>query len=212
MATRTAISRTKGSSRTDVASVHQFRVTLLGTNPLVWRRIQVPEHYSFWDLHVAIQDAMGWQDCHLHEFRVSVRPRGELRIGIPDPEFPEEHACSAGWDVPVSEHVWREMPAIRYLYDFGDNWEHELIYEGLAARDASERCPRCVDGAAAGPPEDCGGLGGFEEFLRAIRNPKHPNHKEMRQWFGGPFNPEAFDPSVVTFDDPLRRWQKAFSE
>ena len=178
----------------------------------MWRRIQVPEHYSFWDLHVAIQDAMGWQDCHLHEFRLALQPRGELRIGIPDPELPDERPCMAGWETPVSGYVTPQMPSALYLYDFGDDWEHEVVYEGLIARDTLARYPRCVDGAGACPPEDCGGVAGYEEFLLAIRNPKHPDHKEMRQWFGGPFNPDAFDPTVVVFDDPSRRWERAFSE
>jgi hypothetical protein len=179
---------------------------------LVWRRIQVPEHYSFWELHVAIQDAMGWHDCHLHEFRVALTQHGELRIGIPDPESPKERPCSAGWEVRVSEHVRPQMPPVSYLYDFGDDWEHELTYEGLVARETSARYPRCVDGANACPPEDCGGVGGYEAFLLAIRNTRHPDHDEMRQWFGGPFNPEAFDPTIVVFDDPRRRWEKAFSD
>ena len=213
MAKKTAVRRTKRatSPKVDVGPVHQFRVTLLGTKPVVWRRIQVPEHYSFWDLHVAIQDAIGWHDCHLHEFRLA-RPRGKLRIGIPDPEFPDERPCLADWEVPVSEHVRPQMPSALYLYDFGDDWEHELVYEGLVARDGSVPYPRCVGGAGACPPEDCGGVGGYEVFLLAIGNPKHPDHKEMRQWFGGPFNPDAFDPAVVVFDDPRRRWEEAFSE
>src|SRR5712691_49517 len=127
MARRTTVRQTKRATSlpVDTGPVHQFRVSLLGTQPLVWRRIQVPEHYSFWDLHVAIQDVMGWQDCHLHEFRVVARLHGDLRIGIPDPEFPEERPCSACWEVRVSDHVRPQMAPVSYLYDFGDDWEHE---------------------------------------------------------------------------------------
>jgi hypothetical protein len=144
MARRTAVRQTKRETSLpfDTGPVHQFRVSLLETQPLVWRRIQVPEPYSFWDLHVAIQDVMGWQDCHLHEFRVAARPHGDLRIGIPDPEFSEERSCSAGWEVRVSDQVWPQMPPVSYVYDFGDDWEHELVYEGLVARDMSVRYPR----------------------------------------------------------------------
>jgi hypothetical protein len=191
-------------------TLYQFRVALPGTKPLVWRRIQVPAEFSFWDLHVALQDAMGWQDRHLHEFRFAAPARGELLIGIPDPDFPEERPCLPGWEVPLAEHLRPGMPAMLYLYDFGDYWEHELLYEAQLERDAKARYPRCVDGAGACPPEDCGGIGGYEEFLLAIRNPKHPDHKEMRQWFGGPFDPDAFDANKVRFDNPRRRWQRAF--
>lgn len=83
----------------------QFLVVLLKTDPLVWRRIQVPDEYSFWDLHVAIQDGMGWQDYHLHEFRIFHPRRGTLeRLGIPDEEFPDERPCTPDWKVPISEY------------------------------------------------------------------------------------------------------------
>ncbi|MEX2272798.1 MAG: DUF6429 family protein [Vicinamibacterales bacterium] len=210
---RSSVRRRKGTvaPAAGAGMVHQFRVALLGTQPLVWRRVQVPDDYTFWDLHVALQDAMGWQDYHLHEFRFPTRPSGELRIGIPDPDFPGERPCLAGWQVELSQHIRPGMPAVAYLYDFGDGWEHELTYEGPAARDKAARYPRCVDGAAACPPEDCGGIDGYEEFVRAMRNPKHPRHKELREWFGGPFDPDAFAPATVMFDDPRRRWEAAFS-
>lgn len=104
-------------------------------------------------------------------------------------------------------------PPISYLYDFGDDWQHEVIYEGLVEpSEMDRRYPTCLDGAGACPPEDCGGVGGYEDVLVAIRNPKHPDHKERREWIGGSFDPNAFDPASVTFDDPRRRWQQAFSE
>ena len=194
--------------------VHQFLVVLTGTNPLVWRRIQVPGKYSFWDLHVAIQDAMGWQDCHLHEFRITHPRRGTAeRLGIPDPEFPDERPCTADWDVLLSEYFnWDTAPAApsaSYMYDLGDDWHHLVMLEQLVPRGAA-RLPRCVDGARACPPEDCGGVGGFNDFVRAIADPRHPEHAAMMQWSGGAYNPEKFDPAQVAFDRPRRRWVKAF--
>lgn len=210
-ATRKApVRRSKKPASSDAGAAHQFRVTLLGTTPSVWRRIQVPAQYTFWDLHVAIQDAMGWQDYHLHEFRLAAPLGDELRIGIPDPDFPEPDRLP-GWEVPLSAHITPGAPPAVYLYDFGDGWEHELVHEGLVARETGARYPRCVDGARACPPEDCGGVGGYEEFVRAMRNPKHRRHKELREWSGGPFDPEAFDPAIVAFDDPRKRWKRAFS-
>lgn len=212
-ATRKAsVRRPKAAARPDAAAgeVHQFRVTLLGTKPPVWRRIQVPGHYTFWDLHVALQDAMGWQDYHLHEFRLAAPISGELRIGVPDPDF-SNMAHLPGWKVPLSAYISPDAPSAVYLYDFGDDWEHELVYEGLVAREPGTRYPRCVDGARACPPEDCGGTDGYDEFVRAMRNPKHPRHKELREWFGGPFDPDAFTLATVAFDDPRKRWKRAFS-
>src|SRR5437762_7386745 len=83
--------------------VCQFLIVLPNTDPLVWRRIQVPESYSFWDLHVAIQDAMGWKDYHLHEFIVIDSKTGRTtRIGIPDDEMPDERPCLAGWKITIA--------------------------------------------------------------------------------------------------------------
>ena len=106
MATRRSTART--SARKRPASVHQFLIVLSGTDPLVWRRIQVPERYSFWDLHVAIQDAMGWLDYHLHEFRLLDRTEKQVvSIGIPTDDDPEERPVVPGWHVPVSRFFER---------------------------------------------------------------------------------------------------------
>jgi hypothetical protein len=195
--------------------VHQFLVVLTGTDPLVWRRIQVPERYSFWDLHVAIQDAMGWKDYHLHEFRLFDEARRTLvSIGIPTGEEAQDRPVVAGWDVPISrffgQQGWHEPPAT-YAYDFGDDWQHVVVHEGLGSADDSLTYPRCVAGEGRCPPEDCGGVHGYAVFLAAMADPDHKQHKQMLEWAGGDFDPEAFDPAAMTFDDPQRRWRKAFS-
>jgi hypothetical protein len=131
--------------------VHQFLIVLTGTDPLVWRRIQVPGTYSFWDLHVAIQDAMGWLDYHLHEFRLlGPEEKRVVSIGIPDDEFPDKRPVVAGWDVPVSayftERAWHALPVL-YAYDFGDDWQHVLVHEGMESAEPSLKYPRCLAGA-----------------------------------------------------------------
>jgi len=112
-------------------------VVLTGTDPLVWRRIQVPERYSFWDLHVAIQDAMGWLDYHLHEFRLlDAAEKQVVSIGIPTDEDPEDRPVIAGWEVRLSRfferRAWHAPPAM-YAYDFDDDWEHVVVHEGIDA-------------------------------------------------------------------------------
>jgi hypothetical protein len=119
--------------------VHQFLVVLTGTDPLVWRRIQVPEKYSFWDLHVAIQDAMGWLDYHLHEFRLlDATEQAVVSIGIPTDDDPEDRPVVPGWQVPLAKFFdrrnWHAPPAM-YAYDFGDDWQHVLVHEGFESAD-----------------------------------------------------------------------------
>jgi hypothetical protein len=190
--------------------VCQFLIVLANTDPLVWRRIQVPDSYSFWDLHVAIQDAMGWQDYHLHEFEL-VDPKTSRikRVGIPDDELVDERPCIAGWKVPIERYLSYGTAPVRYRYDFGDDWEHALEFEELVPADGGVY-PRCVAGAGACPPEDVGGTSGYREFLRVIRDRRHPERAAMLQWAGGSFDPHAFDPAGVTFDDPSKRWRIAF--
>jgi hypothetical protein len=195
-------------------TIFQFKVTLLDIRPLVWRRIQVPSTYSFWDLHVAIQDAMGWLDYHLHEFRIPDPQTSQtLRIGIPDDdEFGEEEQVLPGWHIHILDLFSPENRSAQYTYDFGDNWNHIVKFEGVIPQQPGIRYPVCSGGARKCPPEDVGGSHGYREFLRAIRNPKHQEHDSYLQWVGGSFDPEAFEPSRVRFDNPRRRWRIAFEQ
>jgi hypothetical protein len=200
--------------RADRAShVHQVLVVLANTDPLVWRRIQVPDDYSFWDLHVAIQDAMGWQDSHLHEFAV-INPRTgrEQRLGIPDGEDPGERPCLPDWQARVSQYLTEAQPLAQYVYDFGDDWRHVVTYEGTWPAESGRKYPACLAGARACPPEDCGGVGGFAGFLAAVADPKHPEHADLLAWAGGRYDPEVFDAAKVRFDDPRDRFKLAFEE
>lgn len=114
----------------------------------MWRRIQVPASYSFWDLHVAIQDAMGWEGHHIHEFTVRDHKTGGVRrIGIPDEEMPDERRCLAGWKAPIDRHLTHGSDPVRHLYDFGDGWKHTLDFEAFVLDHRGEY-PRCVAGAA----------------------------------------------------------------
>ncbi len=192
------------------AQVFQFKVTLLGIRPPIWRRIQVPCACTFWDLHVAIQDAMGWEDAHLHEFTLRhPRSRNEERIGIPGDEFDEGPGCHPGWGVPLASRFTRVGQKARYTYDFGDGWDHEVLLEAVWPAEKGATYPRCIGGERACPPEDCGGPYGYLELLEAIGDPHHERHDELLEWIGGEFDPEAFDPAQVVFDDPNKRRRKA---
>jgi hypothetical protein len=194
--------------------VYQFKVSLLEITPPIWRTIQVPETYSFWELHVALQDAMGWLDYHLHLFRMSKPGTDEVaKIGIPDDDpFEGDEPILPGWEVSIAAYFPRAGVVARYDYDFGDGWEHEITLEAIVPRRKGEKYPLCLGGARACPPEDCGGVGGYEDLLAVIRDPSHEQHERMLEWLGGRFDPEKFDPKKVTFDDPAKRWQLAFGQ
>lgn len=196
-------------------NVYQFKIKLLGIKPLIWRRIRVIETYTFWDLHVAIQDSMGWTDSHLHEFNI-VNPNTTKNavIGFPDElaDFiNEDRIVLAGWDQKISDFFSLENHVAKYDYDFGDDWQHEIVLEKIIPKEPNVKYPQCLAGARACPPEDCGGIWGYSELLEILADPTHPEHQERLEWLGGAFNSEDFDASKVRFDNPKKRWEYAFN-
>lgn len=192
----------------------QFKVTLREIEPAIWRRILVPVRYSFWDLHVAIQDSMGWLDYHLHLFRVREPESGDVvEIGIPPDElFEDEFPCIPGWDVAIADYFTEPGDNAEYLYDFGDDWQHVVTFEAMVDRVAKTPYPKCVTGSRACPPEDCGGVRGYENLLRVIADPSDEEYESMMEWLGREYDPEAFEPRQVRFDNPKKRWDIAFVE
>ena len=185
--------------------VYQFKIALMYIKPSIWRRIQVPENYSFWDLHVAIQDAMGWYDSHLHQFTMTDPKAGmTAEIGIPDEDGFSE-GILAGWKNSIAKYFSSQNSQARYEYDFGDGWGHIITLEKILPRDENVSYPICIDGKRACPPEDCGGFSGYEDLLEIIKNPDHEEYEEWMEWLGGEYDPEAFDPQNIDFDDPKQR-------
>lgn len=188
----------------------RIRVTLVDVEPPIWRRIEIGSDATFWDLHVAIQDAMGWKDCHLHVFRVP-RPGGHAidEIGIPQDEFiGAARPIVAGWDVPMIVYLNRAGDRAEYLYDFGDDWYHDVEIEGRDAPEPGATYPRCTAGARACPPEDCGGPSGYLDLLAILADPRHERHREMKEWLAavdGRLDPEKFSPAAVRFTSAKRR-------
>lgn len=132
---------------------------------------------------------MGWQDSHLHEFRI-----GGQTYGRPDWED-----SFVGQSQPADERRVRLDSAIRtvgakltYAYDFGDDWEHEVILEKILSLETGQQNPSCAGGERHRPPEDCGGVPGYEDLLRILLNRNHPDYEDTRQWLGGDFDPEEF--------------------
>ena len=177
--------------------IYQLKVTLLRTSPPIWRRLLVPADLTLEQLHDVLQAAMGWEDCHMHDFRVGSRRFGKP---LPDEEFGDG-------PVTASERTTRMFDVLRkvgakavYTYDFGDGWKHGIVLEKMLALEAGRDYPACIDGKRHGPPEDCGGVWGFYNLLDAISNPEHDEHEEASECLGDDFDPEAF--SV----DDVNRW------
>lgn len=183
------------------ATVHQFKIVLDYSSPPIWRRIQLPSEATFWDLHCAINDAMGWEDEHLHEFQVGSK-RHNVRIGIPmEDDSPwGDDSSRADWDVPIAECFDKPKVRASYLYDFGDGWSHEVTLEAILPRASKLKYPCCLDGARACPPEDCGGLPGYMNICAALANPADVDEDtaELLECFDG-YDPDAFDPAKVKF-------------
>ena len=182
----------------DVTQVLKFRLVLEGIEPAVWRRIQVPADFTLAHLHRAIQAVMDWQDCHLHEFTVAGRA-----YGVPDPE--DGHQGIDERTVRLRDLGLSAGDRIEYLYDFGDEWRHVLNLEEVLPRDGDNAAPLCLGGECSTPPEDVGGVPGYEEFLEALSDPNHEEHDHMKSWVGLPFDPKRF-----SAEDANRRLQKTF--
>jgi hypothetical protein len=194
------------------SDIYQFKITLKQIKPKIWRRIQVPGNYSFWDLHVAIQDAMGWYDCHLHQFTIQNPETGdEDLIGMPDDEGLYDDPIIPEKKAKIAKYFSLSYNEAIYEYDFGDSWEHEILLEKILPASPDINYPQCIDGKRACPPEDCGGVWGYKELLEIIKDPKHYEYKERMQWLGNKFEPEEFDPKLVQFGDPKERWEIKYS-
>ena len=172
--------------------VYQLKVTLDDIKPPIWRRIQVRGDVSLFKLHKIIQAAMGWEDYHLHQFIV-----GEDYYAVPSPEDSWPMETKNEKRAKLFQVAPAEKAKFIYEYDLGDSWYHEVLVEKILHPEGEMMLPVCLSGVRSRPPEDCGGTGGYYEFLEAIRDPKHPDHEDMRVWAGGDFDPERFDKEEV---------------
>lgn len=193
--------------------VYQFKIKLLGIQPEIWRRIQVPSNYTFWDLHVAIQDSMGWLDCHLHEFRFYENNKSKrFIIGITD-ELVEDPFLF-GREIPIYNYFVHEGEIVIYHYDFGADWYHQITFEGVKKKTRKNgKYPKCIDGKRACPPEDCGGVTGYIKLLNILKTGKGKKYIATKEWLSAhtinyfPYKPNTFETNKVKFIDPEIRWK-----
>jgi hypothetical protein len=170
--------------------VYQLKITLRGSRPPIWRRIQVRGDITLAELHDILQDVIGWTDSHLHQFII-----GGMYYGVPDPDFDNDIVNEM--KAKLAHVAGRVKSKFVYEYDFGDGWDHEILVEKILPPEPGARNPLCLAGARNCPPEDCGGIYGYEDLLKTISDPKHPDHENMLEWLGENFDPEDFDVDEV---------------
>jgi len=175
-------------------SIYQIKIKLLNFKPWIWRRVLIPGVANLRDLHRIIQATMPWEGGHLHQFVI-----GEERYG------PSMAEMGGGWGEEALDEkkftldklALQPKHSFRYEYDFGDDWAHELKVEKIIAPDLGQSYPICLAGENAAPPDDCGGAWGYAELLEILADPKHPEHKNRKEWLGKKFDPTKFEVNAI---------------
>jgi hypothetical protein len=198
----------KTSSNSPAAYV--LRANIKETNPPIWRELSVPADYTLGDLHGILQIAFGWGNDHMHAFTVKSVEYGMTDLGFDDmgameDTIDEDSVCL--YDLKL-----RRKQKFSYLYDFGDSWEHEIVVSDIIPAGDEERDlakPRCLGGERAGPPEDVGGVWGYERMLEIAKDPGHEEYKEIHEWIGN-IDPEYID--IAGINANLKRAFKSGSK
>ncbi|MDQ3576148.1 MAG: plasmid pRiA4b ORF-3 family protein [Actinomycetota bacterium] len=177
------------------APIFQVKVGLRGAKPPIWRRLEVPGDINLAQLHVVIQTAFAWEDSHLHVFHTPYGDYGMSDVGLG--HRPEK-------SVTLEQVAPRPGAKLTYTYDFGDDWEHDIAVEKVVERDESASYPRCTGGRRAAPPEDCGGIWGYDYLVEVLADATHEEHDERLEWLGlddaSEFDPAAFDAATISLE------------
>ncbi|MBW1990198.1 MAG: plasmid pRiA4b ORF-3 family protein [Deltaproteobacteria bacterium] len=198
MTTYKAIGSSGGAQKvTDLRKVYQLRISLSGVRPEVWRRVLVTSDTTLEKLHRVFQAVMGWEDFHLHYFRIGpvlYQPQAMMEeTDLMPPALPAGTSIASEKGVRLSRALVAGARRFTYVYDFGDNWEHKIDVEKILPLDPHVHYPVCVEGERACPPEDVGGPDGYRDFLEALRTPSHPDHQAILEWVRPTFEPDRFD-------------------
>lgn len=172
--------------------VYQLKITLKGLKPPIWRRILVPGAITLNKLHGIIQIVMGWEDYHLHSFTI-----GKDLYGVPEPGWEFGQTEKDDRKCKLQDLVSSAKMKFLYIYDFGDDWIHEIVVEKILPPDKDLKKPVCLDGKLAGPPEDSGGVWGYANMIEIIDDPEHEEHESLKEWLGEDFDPAFFDIEMV---------------
>jgi hypothetical protein len=170
-------------------SIYQIRVTLRDSRPPIWRRLELSGATSLEKLHRVLQIAFGWTNSHLHQFKVDDDSYSlpEFELDEYGDEIKNERRAKLG------QLSFRTNSSFVYHYDFGDNWIHDIVVEKVFEKKSRVVYPWCTAGERAGPPDDSGGVRGYERLQKAIKDPKDEDHERLKVWVGRGFDPEYFN-------------------
>ena len=168
-----------------------MQIELADIEPAIRRTVLLPKSANLGWVHAVIQVTMGWNNSHLHQFRSGETVISDPKFGMD--EFEDDPPVTDERTVTVEQILQTKIPILTYEYDFGDSWNHLLTFKQLSkGQHAAVERAVCIDGQRASPPEDCGGVGGYEELLTALADKRHPEHAATKRWIGRRFDPEAF--------------------
>ena len=168
-------------------SIYQIKVALNGSKPPIWRRVLVPKKINLSKLHSVIQIVMGWDDYHLHLFQINQQSYGD-----PTDEIDLDTRKKSENRYRLNKIINTKGQKFTYEYDFGDGWLHTILLEKRLPVEEGHSYPVCIKGKGACPPEDVGGIWGYQNFLEAMADPDHEEHAEFLDWYGEEFDPKAF--------------------
>ncbi|MCA1655843.1 MAG: plasmid pRiA4b ORF-3 family protein, partial [Pseudonocardiaceae bacterium] len=170
-------------------TTYQIKVGIAGSDPAIWRRLSLPGDLRLNQLHDVIQIAFGWENSHLHQFEAGGSRYTDIGFGSSPGAVDEREAT-------LAQLAPRKGSRLRYTYDFGDDWVHDIVVEAI---DPAQGDPTvgCMAAERAGPPEDSGGVPGYQNLVAAMADPKHPDHEHYLDWLGEPFDPEAVDHDAI---------------
>ncbi len=182
-------------------NIYQFKITLCEIEPKIWRRIQIPGNYNFYKLHLAIQHAMGWTDSHLHQFTMfsPKTQRQEVVATQFDDSWGLEKEIIDEKKEKINQYFSLQNKKAVYEYDFGDDWMHDILLEKILPAEDNIKYPLCIAGARACPPEDCGGIWGYQSLLEILKDKRAPEYEEVLEWVGNDYDPEVFDSTAIKF-------------
>lgn len=160
---------------------YQIQIALIDSKPKIWRRILVPSDLLLSDLHIIIQITIGWTNSHLHQF---IKDRTYYMERMADDDLWDEMENVDYSKVKISDLLKKEKDKMIYVYDFGDNWQHNIILEKIENKGVDKKIPICLTGKNNCPPEDCGGIWGYYNMLGILKHPDHEEYEDYVEWLG----------------------------